>query len=272
MTNLQDSSITKLGVFDSGVGGLTVLKELLLSRSGHEYIYFGDTAHVPYGSRNADEVVALVTDIAKYLVAEGCQGLILACNTSSALAISALRATVEVPLIGVIETAARAAAKRTQGSVVVLANPLTAASGVYKAQIVNEARHLGREKGLQVHEIGCPDLVPIVENEELYTEHAAKTLAVYADKLAKCGADTLVLGCTHYPLLLPVLRPMLREDIQIVNPAELIPEYLAPSSGSGKVEYKVSGEPASFEKAASNIVGLEVHAQRVILGKTYETC
>lgn len=271
MTSLQDRAIKKLGVFDSGVGGLTVLKELLKNRSGHQYVYFGDTAHVPYGSRTADEVVSLVSDIAKYLVQEGCHGLILACNTSSALAISALRATVDVPLIGVIETAAREAARLSRGSVAVLANPLTAASGVYQTQILNEARLLGMTELPIVHEIGCPDLVPIVENEELYTDQSLKILSRYAQQLVDCQADTLVLGCTHYPLLLPVLRPLLRADIRIVNPAELIPSYLAPSSGSGEVQYKVSGDSGSFEKAASNIIGHRVQAERVILGKTCPT-
>lgn len=270
--NLNDSSIKKIGVFDSGVGGLTVLRELLKSRPGHEYVYFGDTAHVPYGSRNADDVISLVTDIARYLVDEGCQGLILACNTSSALAISALRATVEVPLIGVIGTAAREAARVSREVVAVLANPLTAASGVYRNQIQNEIRFLNRDVSLRIEEIGCPDLVPIVENEDLYTEESARILQHYADRLAECNADTLVLGCTHYPLLLPVLKPMLRPDIEIVNPADLIPDYLAPSEGREAVHYKVSGEPGPFEKAASTIMQHPVEARRVVLGRTCETC
>jgi glutamate racemase len=265
MANLKDSSITKLGVFDSGVGGLTVLKELLSNRSGHQYVYFGDTAHVPYGSRKADDVISLVTSIARYLVGEGCQGLILACNTSSALAINALRATVNVPLIGVIGTAAKEAAHLSDRRVVVLANPLTAASGVYKDQIQKEAELLDKCAKIQVLEIGCPDLVSIVENEQLHTEESARILRGYAQKVSDFEADTLVLGCTHYPLLLPVLRPMLHPELQVVNPANLIPDYLAPSSGPGVVEYKVSGEPESFERAASGIIGLNVKADQVIL-------
>lgn len=265
MANLKDSSITKLGVFDSGVGGLTVLKELLNSRAGQDYVYFGDTAHVPYGSRKADDVISLVTDIARYLVGEGCQGLILACNTSSALAINALRATVDVPLIGVIETAAREAARLSRGRVAVLANPLTAASGVYKSQILTEAEYLGRDGQMEISEIGCPDLVPIVENDELHTDESARILAGYAQKLSDFNTDTLVLGCTHYPLLLPVLKPLLSPDINIVNPADLIPDYLTPLSGTGTVEYKVSGATEPFEKAATNIMGLQVRADRVVL-------
>jgi glutamate racemase len=272
IANLKTSAITKIGVFDSGVGGLTVLKELLKKRSGHRYVYFGDTAHVPYGSRKADDVIHLVTDIARYLVGEGCQGLVLACNTSSALAINALRATVDVPMLGVIGTAAKEAAQVSQGRIAVLANPLTAASGVYERVILNQAKLLGKKTRLHVEEIGCPDLVPIVENEQLHSEESARILRGYAQKLSDCKADTLVLGCTHYPLLLPVLKPMLHPELQIVNPADLIPEYLAPLSGQGSVEYKVSGAPDPFEKAASSIMGLDVKAERVVLGKACETC
>lgn len=259
LKQLKDPSITKLGVFDSGLGGLTVLEQLLAVHPAHDYIYFGDTAHVPYGSREAEDVVALVSDIARYLVSEGCQGLILACNTSSALALSALRATVDVPIIGVIETASHEAARLTSGRVVVLANPLTAASGVYRAKVLKEAEVLGREVELEILEIGCPDLVPIVENGWLHTAESAKILAGYAEQIENFGADTLILGCTHYPLLLPVLEPLLG-GIKIVNPASLIPDYLHPKTqtASGSVEFRVSGDSPGFDSPASKIMGREV--------------
>lgn len=269
--DLKNDSITKLGVFDSGLGGLTVLQRLLEIHPGHDYIYFGDTAHVPYGSRTADDVVSLVSEIARYLVAQGCHGLILACNTSSALALSALRATVNVPMVGVIGTASREVARHGGSRVAVLANPLTAASGVYKTQILNEAKLLGREDLPEVIEIGCPDLVPIVENDLLHSEESYQILASYAKTLTDLGTDTLVLGCTHYPLLLPVLEPMLGESVRIVNPADLIPSYLHPRQGpKGKVEFKVSGPSESFDLAAAKILGREVHSERVTLSRSCE--
>jgi glutamate racemase len=266
LNDLKCKSITRLGVFDSGLGGLTVLKELLNHHPDHDYIYFGDTAHVPYGSREAEDVVGLVTEIARYLVAQGCQGLILACNTSSALALSALRATVDVPVLGVIGTASIEAARVTRGTVAVLANPLTAHSEVYSQSIQKEAQILGRSQPTVV-EIGCPDLVPIVENDLLHTQEAGQILEGYARQISEAGADTLVLGCTHYPLLLPVLGPLLGADVSIVNPAGLLPNYLKKLNGTepGQLEFRVSGEPLSFDAPASKILGRPVRSQRVSL-------
>ena len=263
---LNSRTLTKLGVFDSGLGGLTVLAELLQRRPHHDYVYFGDTAHVPYGSRVAENVVSLVTEIAKYLVGEGCQGLILACNTSSALALNRLRDVVPVPIIGVIETAATQAAKVTRGQVSVMANPLTAGSGVYAKTIAQEAQRLGKACP-KVEEIGCPELVSIVEEERLYTEEARIILEQYAERLRAVGTDTLVLGCTHYPLLLPVFRPMLGESMEIVNPADLIPDFLHAEldDRTGDVQYRVSGAPKSFNDSASKLLGTPVQARQVSL-------
>lgn len=266
MRDMNDPGVRKLGVFDSGLGGLTVLAELLKSHPTHDYIYFGDTAHVPYGSRSADEVVSLVMEIARYLVSQGCDGLILACNTSSALALSSLRTTVEVPLLGVIGTAAREVARLGGRCVGVLANPLTAASGVYRNQIVNECRLLGRNDLPEIHEIGCPDLVPLVEEDRVESEEARRILVGYAQQLRSLAVDTLVLGCTHYPLLLPVLGPMLGPEVRIVNPATLIPQYLSPlSERVGTVEFKVSGPSLSFDPPAAKILGRPVQADTVLL-------
>lgn len=264
--NLKCPKVRKIGVFDSGLGGLTVLKDLLQYHPGHEYVYFGDTAHVPYGSRQADDVVSLVTEIARYLVSEGCQGLILACNTSSALAIDALQKAVDVPVLGVIGAAAKEAAETTKGSVAVLANPLTAASGIYGRTIRSEARRMNLRVP-QIHEIGSHDLVPIVEDELLHTHQSRQILEGYADQIKGVGADTLVLGCTHYPLLLPVLGPLLGEQVNIVNPATLMPSYLyhIGLGGGGTTEFKVSGCPEVFSAAASRILGCQVKAQQVSL-------
>lgn len=265
--SLDGPEIKRLGVFDSGLGGLTVLKELLRRRPGHDYVYFGDTAHVPYGSRPADEVIHLVTVVSRYLVSQDCDGIILACNTTSALALSALRATFDVPVVGVIETASREAARVSDGSVAVLATPLTAQSGVYAQKIITQWKLQRKGSIPDVFEIGCPNLVPIVENQELYTEKAEATLSKYADRIKKLGADTLVLGCTHYPLLLPVLGPKLG-DIKVVNPAELIPEYLSDSRNEekGTLQIRVSGDAESFEKRALAILETPLTVEHTHIG------
>ncbi len=264
------NEVRKIGVCDSGLGGLTVLKELLSAEPGCSYIYFGDTAHVPYGNREADEVVGLVTEIARHLERSGCDALILACNTSSALAQSALRATVSVPVVGVIEAASQRAVEVTRtGKISVLANPLTASSGVYGRRIGLEAKLQGRtELQPEVQEIGCPDLVPIVEYGSMETPEARQRLLHYADQIRRFGSDTVVLGCTHYPLLMPVLQPLLGERVQVVNPATLMPALarriwlLTNQAESGEVAFQVSGDPLSFNGQAARFLGCAVASVR----------
>jgi glutamate racemase len=270
--------IEKIGVFDSGLGGLTVLKELLRTHPRRSYVYFGDTAHVPYGNREADDVIGLVSEISRHLVAEqGCQALVVACNTSSALALSALRTAVEVPVIGVIEPgAAEAAQVSSVGKIGVLATPLTARSGVYAERIRAAAEKLGLGRVPEVVEIGCPELVPIVEQGDLQGEQSRQVLRHYADLLAHHGVDTVIMGCTHYPLLLPVLEPLLGPGVKIVDPACLIPrilgEWYFPAHGEreGTVVFQVSGEPANFDRRGARFLGREVHSQQVVLARRTE--
>ena len=266
-------SIEKIGVFDSGLGGLTVLKQLLRTHPRRSYVYFGDTAHVPYGNREADDVIALVSEISRHLVGEGCQALVVACNTSSALALSALRTAVEVPVLGVIEPASAEAAQLTRvGKIAVMATPLTAKSGVYAERIRNAAQRLGRQ--CEVVEIGCPELVPIVEEGDLESAESRRVLEGYANTLRSHGVDTVIMGCTHYPLLLPVLKPLLGEGIQVVDPAALIPRTLgewyfpAGVEREGEVVFQVSGEPSNFDQRAARFLGREVKSEQVILRRS----
>ncbi len=262
--------IQKIGVFDSGLGGLTVLKQLLKTHPDRSYVYFGDTAHVPYGNRDADDVIALVSEISRHLVSEGCQGLVVACNTSSALAMSALRASVEVPVIGVIDPGSVEAAALTKvGKIAVMSTPLTARSGVYAERILVAAERMGERVMPEVFEIGCPELVPIVEEGDLYSSETERVLRSYVERLYDLGVDTVIMGCTHYPILLPVLGPLLGDKIQIVDPATLIPRTLDTWShegvGKGDVVFQVSGEPAAFEQRGERFLGQTVRASQVRL-------
>lgn len=266
--------IGKIGVFDSGLGGLTVLKQLLRTHPHRSYVYFGDTAHVPYGNRDAEDVINLVSEISRHLVSEGCQALVVACNTSSALALSALRTSVEVPVIGVIEPGAAEAAKVSQrGKIAVMATPLTAKSGVYAERIICAAQKLGHPEP-EVIEIGCPELVPIVEEGELEGAESQQILRSYAERLHQQEVDTVILGCTHYPLLLPVLRPLLGDSIEIVDPAALIPRVLKEwyfpegTDRPGHVTFQVSGDPANFDSRATRFLGREVCSEQVVLRRS----
>ena len=272
----MSTPIDKIGVFDSGLGGLTVLKQLLASHPDRSYIYFGDTAHVPYGNREAEDVIALVSEISRHLVQKGCQALIVACNTSSALAMNALRTVVDVPVIGVIDPGSQEAASLTRvGKIAVMSTPLTARSGVYAERIRFAAERIGERVMPEVFEIGCPELVPIVEGGELHSEETQNVLNGYAEQLFELGVDTVIMGCTHYPILLPVLRPLLEDKIQVVDPATLIPRLLegwerAAEPGRAEVVYQVSGEPAAFEMRAERFLGQPVSASQVLLRPRFE--
>ncbi len=275
---LERGAPVKIGVFDSGLGGLTVLKELLEQVPNCSYVYFGDTAHVPYGDREAEQVIALVTDIAKHLEIAKCDALILACNTSSALALSALRTTVSVPVLGVIEAACSAVFGTTRnGRVAILANPLTASSGIYGStlRLLNQREPQPWEE-LYVLEQGCPELVPIVERGEAESEEAIAALRPYIERVVAQECDTIVLGCTHYPLLLPALRRLLKESadlrIEVVNPAHSIPSLVLSDwlpeeqPEAGTVRFEVSGEPETFNRQATRFLGREVEALQTVLG------
>ncbi|MGA9811341.1 MAG: glutamate racemase [Terriglobales bacterium] len=205
-----------IGVFDSGFGGLTVLKELVALAPDADYLYFGDTARLPYGSKSAETVARYAIGAAQYLEQHGAQMLVIACNTATALALDQITQAAGVPVVGVIEPgAARAAAATQTRNVVVIATEATVSSHAY-------ARAL-QERGIQATEKACPLLVPLVEEgwaEHPVTEQVAR---IYLDQ-AFTGdfeaADVLVLGCTHYPLLKPLLHRLVPAPVTIVDSAD----------------------------------------------------
>jgi glutamate racemase len=205
----ERGSAPTIGVFDSGFGGLTVLRALMARLPGARYAFLGDTARLPYGSKSRRTVARYAADSAQFLVREqGAEFLVIACNTASALALDAIQDAVPVPVLGVIEPGARAARAATEtGDVLVIATDATVQSHAYAAAC--------RALGLRALEKACPLLVPLVE--EGWTEHAvtAEVVRIYLDELRAearaqgMDADTLVLGCTHYPLLKPVMERVL---------------------------------------------------------------
>lgn len=264
-----------IGLFDSGVGGLTVADRVRQDLPGAPFLYFGDTAHVPYGNRSVEEVRHLVSAIARHLVASGAQVLVMACNTSSALALDSVRSWSPVPVIGIIEAASRAAVQATRNGVIgVIANPLTAGSGAYElacARAASEAEELAG--GLRVLPVGCPKLVPLVEAGEVGSPAARAALMEYLGPLQAEGVDTLVLGCTHYPFLVPLISEILGPGVRIIDPAvyvvaELVALGWSPSQPGGTPPlYQVSGEPLDFDRTASRLLGrLVTGTTRVDLG------
>jgi glutamate racemase len=205
-----------IGVFDSGFGGLTVLKALLELIPGADYVYFGDTARLPYGSKSVETVGRYAVEAAHFLEAKGAQMLVIACNTATALALDRITSAAHVPVVGVIEPGAQAAASATTNrKVVVVGTDATVTSHAYLKAL--EAR------GLRAREKACPLLVPLVE--EGWIEHAVteQVAGIYLGEAFGNGfhdADVLVLGCTHYPLLKPLLRRVAPAHVGIVDSAE----------------------------------------------------
>lgn len=205
-----------IGVFDSGFGGLTVLKALLEFIPDADYLYFGDTARLPYGSKSVETVARYAVEAAHYLESHGAELLVIACNTATALALDRITAAAHVPVVGVVEPGAGAAASATKNKkVVVVGTEATVSSHAYRKAL--EAR------ALNAREKACPLLVPLVEEgwvEHPVTEQVAQIYLREAFADGFQDADVLVLGCTHYPLLKPLLRRVAPAHVSIVDSAE----------------------------------------------------
>jgi glutamate racemase len=212
-----------IGVFDSGFGGLTVLKALLELISDADYAYFGDTARLPYGSKSVETVARYAVEAAHYLESHGAQMLVIACNTATALALDQITSAAHVPVIGVVEPGANAAAAASNNrKTVVIGTQATVSSHAYRKAL--EAR------GLSAREKACPLLVPLVEEgwvEHPVTEQVARIYLAEAFADGFHDADTMVLGCTHYPLLKPLLQRVTPGHVNIVDSAESTAQLVA---------------------------------------------
>jgi glutamate racemase len=213
----------KIGVFDSGVGGLTVLKELVPKAPHAEYLYFGDTARLPYGSKSAETVARYTISACKFLRQHGAEMMVIACNTATSLALPEITKAMDVPVIGVVEPGADAAAKLSKTkNVAVIATAGTVGSHAYKRALA--------ARGIEAHEQACPLFVPLVE--EGWVDHPVteQVAHIYMDEVFRNGSkdtDVLVLGCTHYPLLRPLLRRVVPNQVEIVDSAESTAEAVA---------------------------------------------
>ena len=208
-----------VGVFDSGFGGLTVLRALLPRIAAANYIYLGDTARLPYGAKSQATIARYAVESARFLEERGCEYLVIACNTATALALEDIRRAVKVPVLGVIEPGVQAAKRAiavSGGEVLVLATTATVQSHAY--------REACAAVGLRATEVACPLLVPLVE--EGWTDHAVtrEVLRIYlTEALRKCSPQAVLLGCTHYPLIAGEIEQTLRElgsDAVVIDSAE----------------------------------------------------
>lgn len=222
----------KIGVFDSGFGGLTVLKALLQVLPAAQYSYFGDTARLPYGSKSAETVAKYACEASRFLEQQGAELLVIACNTATALALEQIREAVSVDVIGVIEPGAqRAAAASKSRKVVVIGTEATTCSHAYRNVLAKYA--------IEAYEKACPLLVPLVEEgwvNHSVTEEVAKIYLAEAFADGFDSTDVLLLGCTHYPLLKPVLRRIVPEHVTLVDSAESTAQAVAERVGERLAE------------------------------------
>lgn len=203
-----------IGVFDSGVGGLTVAGEIMRQLPGESIVYFGDTARVPYGSKSKETIISFSRQIVRFLQTKEVKAIVIACNTASAFALDTVAKEVDIPIIGVIEPGANAANKTTRnGRIGIIATEGTVSSGTYSSVIkqVNPK--------LQVFSKACPLFVPLVEEGWLYDSVTLEIADRYLYDLLSYDIDTLILGCTHYPLIRRTIQKVVGENIVLVNPA-----------------------------------------------------
>lgn len=253
-----------IGIFDSGVGGLTVLHAVLRALPHEHLVYLGDTGRTPYGTKSAETVTRYSLENLQFVLARSVKMVVVACNTMASVAMDALRERTEVPVVGVIEPGARAAAARTRnGRVGVIGTEATIASGAYTRAL----RALA--PAVEVYSRACPLFVPLAEEGWTEGPVARAVAETYLASLARSGIDTLVLGCTHYPLLRGVVAEVMGEGVALVDSAEetarevvagLASGGLARESGSASTSFFVTDVPDRFVRIGQRFLGARVES------------
>ncbi|XGB42433.1 MAG: glutamate racemase [Nodosilinea sp. LVE1205-7] len=247
----------RIGIFDSGVGGLTVLSEIYRQLPNESVLYFGDTARLPYGSKSAEEILHFVRQILTWMADQQVKMVMMACNTSSALALDRVQAEFPFPILGLIRPGAQAAALASK-RIGVIATAATVNSNAYPEAIQELV------SDCQVWQVGCPDFVSIVENNQIQHPSTRAVAQTYLQPLLKAEIDTLIYGCTHYPHLASVFRGILPSGTRYINPAvsmvtaaarELDALGLRSTTPAWPTEFCVSGSARQFRQLAVQWLG-----------------
>lgn len=269
----MDVDTRPIGVFDSGIGGLTVVKEIMRILPKEDIIYFGDTARVPYGSKSHDTITKFSIQNTKFLISRDVKAIVVACNTASAFSIEGLQKSFDIPVLGVIKPGARAAVRTTQnGKVGLIGTEGTIGSRAYEKAI----RKLYPEA--EIFGFPCPLFVPLVEEGWSESKISEMVAEEYLKPLKEAGVDTLVMGCTHYPLLTRVVGEVMGSEVSLINPAEEtaleLKEILREKSlqniynRTTSYEYNVSDNPEKFVRVGSNFLNREIdNIQRIDIEK-----
>ena len=268
---MENRKTAPVGVFDSGVGGLTVAREIARQLPDENIIYFGDTARVPYGSKSQNTIIRFSEQIIRFLKTKQVKAIVIACNTASALALDAVRDEFDIPVMGVVIPGARAAVEATKNRKVgVIGTDATVQSGMY-TKIIHEMA-----PDVEVIEKACPLFVPLVE--EGFKEHVVtqEVIEYYLESMRSTDIDAMILGCTHYPLLRYKIRAYMGDKIQIVNPAyetamdlkKLLHEQDMENDGAdarhSRYSFYVSDVAEKFRKFANTVMPFDVPTTNVV--------
>jgi glutamate racemase len=262
-----------IGIFDSGAGGLTVLHECLVTLPHEDFVYLGDAARCPYGPRPAEEIRRFALEVASYLEALGVKLVLVACNSATAAALPQLQERLSVPALGVLAPEARAAVQASRNRRIgLLATEATVESGRY-----TDAIH-ALDAGAEVIEVACPRLVPLIESGSTIDGGLVEAVREYAAPLRERGVDTVILGCTHYPLIRPVLERVFGRDVSLVFSAEETAREVAETlsrkgvendlARDGSCRFLTTGQPGEFRALGERFLQLPLGTvERVALSE-----
>jgi glutamate racemase len=250
-----------VGVFDSGVGGLTVLHECLVTMPHEDFVYLGDHARLPYGPRPLDEVRRFAHEIGAFLEGQDVKLVLVACNTATSAALPQLQEELTVPVVGVITPEAHAAVQATRNRRIgLLATQATVEAGRY-AKLIHDL-----DAGVGFFPVACPRLVPLIESDDPFAAETTEAVRAYAAPLKEAGVDTVILGCTHYPLIRPIFQRVFGRDVTLVFSAEETAREVAETlarkgieNGGGReggYRFLTTGEPSLFRELGERFLQL----------------
>jgi glutamate racemase len=260
-----------IAVFDSGVGGLTVLHECLVSLPHEDFVYLGDTARFPYGNREAQELSEFALELAQLLLEEGAKLLVVACNAAASAALPALREELggRIGVVGVVEPESQLAAKATRNHRVgLLATPATVASGAYERALD------AASPGSSLYAVACPELAPLIQAGGEFDQRVVECVEGYCAPLKAAGVDTVILGCTHYPLVRPILQRALGRGVTIVSSGQAIADSVHAALSADGIEnaedrrgsyrFLCSGDPEAFRAVGTRFLQMPLGEVRQV--------
>jgi glutamate racemase len=260
-----------IAMFDSGVGGLTVLHECLVSLPHEDFVYLGDTARFPYGDRDQDELREFALELAELLLDDGAKLLVVACNSATAAALPQLRAELNgrVGVVAVVEPESRLAARSTaNGRVGLLATPATVTSGAYERALAQAA------PDAKLHAVACPELAPMIQAGDEFDQRIVDLVEGYCEPLRAAGVDTVILGCTHYPLVRPILQRALGRGVTIVSSGQAIADAVHEelslegiendADRRGRYSFLSTGDPEAFRTVGTRFLQMPLGTVRQV--------